>query len=284
MKIGLILSGGMAKGAYQIGALRAIGEHLAPEEISYISAASVGAINALAFSGGQLELAEELWRSINRGADRIFLSSLYKSEFFKHAVSSAAEISPLCKKLYTPVLNFRRREVVYLDLLSKSTEDRALYVRAAMTFPPFSKPVNIHGDLFCDGALADNIPYRPLLACEVDYVICIYFDNYDYIFESEGFTHKVIKVPFAEDSRFISTSLWFTKEGISDMIRLGYQKTARILQCVLGQGKDNAELIYERIRGMNDWNTPKKLHLTGDMIVNNVNRLFDKFAKRKIVD
>lgn len=284
MKIGLILSGGMAKGAYQVGALRAIGEYLAPEEISYISAASVGAINALAFSGGQLDLAEQQWREINRGSDRIFLSSLYKSEFFRSAVSAAAEITPHCKKLYTPVLNFRSREVMYPNLLSKSTEDRALYVRAAVAFPPFSKPVNIHGDRFCDGALADNIPYHPLLACNPDYVICIYFDNYDYIFESEGFTHKVIKIPFAEDNRFLSTSFWFTKEGISEMIRAGYQKTTRILQCVLGGGKDDPELIYDRIRGMNDWNPQKKLHLTGDMIVNNVNRLFEKFAKRKIVD
>ena len=44
MNIGLVLAGGFAKGAYQIGALRAIREYFEPEDIEYVSASSIGII------------------------------------------------------------------------------------------------------------------------------------------------------------------------------------------------------------------------------------------------
>ncbi len=284
MKVGLILSGGMAKGAYQVGALRAIGEYLEPEQIQYISAASVGVINAIAFSGGNLDYAEQQWTDINRVSDKIFLSSLYKSEYFKNIISEVSKIFPQCEKIYTPVLNLLSREVIYPNLLQKDPEERALYIRAAVAFPPFSKVVNIHGQSYIDGALADNIPYHPLRSCDPDYIICIYFDNRNYIFESEEFTRKIIKIPFAESSRFLSTSLQFTRQGTADMIREGYRKTFHILECVFSKGNTDTEQIYKHIQAMNDQNTGKKFLLTGDMIVNNINYFFGRFAKRKIVD
>ena len=45
MHIGLVLSGGMGKGAYQIGALTAIDEFFNPSEFEYVSAASIGVLN-----------------------------------------------------------------------------------------------------------------------------------------------------------------------------------------------------------------------------------------------
>ena len=47
--IGLVLSGGMAKGAYQIGALQAIDEFFKPSDFSFISSASIGALNSYAY-------------------------------------------------------------------------------------------------------------------------------------------------------------------------------------------------------------------------------------------
>ena len=44
-KIGLVLSGGMAKGAYQAGALCAINEYFSPTDFDYVSSASIGTLN-----------------------------------------------------------------------------------------------------------------------------------------------------------------------------------------------------------------------------------------------
>ena len=60
MNIGLVLSGGMAKGAYQIGALKAILNFLPIDEIKYISCASVGTLNGYAFAVNKLEHAEKI--------------------------------------------------------------------------------------------------------------------------------------------------------------------------------------------------------------------------------
>ena len=50
MNIGLVLSGGMGKVAYQIGALRALNEFIPLKEIKYISFASVGVLNGYAYA------------------------------------------------------------------------------------------------------------------------------------------------------------------------------------------------------------------------------------------
>ena len=44
MNVGIVLAGGFAKGAYQVGALNAIREMLPKEDVKYISCASIGAL------------------------------------------------------------------------------------------------------------------------------------------------------------------------------------------------------------------------------------------------
>lgn len=71
MRVGLVLSGGGAKGAYQIGCwkrLRASGL----DRFEAVSGSSVGAINAVFVATGRLERAEEAWRRL-RGRDVIGL-------------------------------------------------------------------------------------------------------------------------------------------------------------------------------------------------------------------
>lgn len=64
--IALVLSGGGAKGAYQVGVWKAIVESGLYENIDTISATSIGAINAVLFSSYQLEESLGFWREINR--------------------------------------------------------------------------------------------------------------------------------------------------------------------------------------------------------------------------
>ena len=64
MNIGLVLSGGMAKGAYQIGALKALNHFIPLEEIKYISCASIGVLNGYAYATESLDRAEKMWKNI----------------------------------------------------------------------------------------------------------------------------------------------------------------------------------------------------------------------------
>jgi len=72
--IGIVLSGGGARAAYQVGALRALLPYLkqSPEQISVIIGSSIGAINGLVFAAGLRQGAEQavdaleaMWRERN---------------------------------------------------------------------------------------------------------------------------------------------------------------------------------------------------------------------------
>jgi predicted acylesterase/phospholipase RssA len=65
MRLAVVLEGGGAKGAYQVGVLKVLDE--APDvEIVAVSGASIGALNAAFFSRGDLQQLESLWRGIRR--------------------------------------------------------------------------------------------------------------------------------------------------------------------------------------------------------------------------
>ncbi len=282
MKIGLILSGGMAKGAYQLGALRAINEYLSPEDIQYVSVASVGIINAMAHFSGQLDWAVNKWMHINDEKEKIFLSGMLKSKYFFDLVEEASTFPVPIEKMYVPILNIMRREVIYPNLANATPELRAQYVKAAVAFPPFGKAVKIDGRSYFDGALVDDIPFYPLVACDLDYVICIYFDSYNYVFETDKFTGKVIKIPFESDSKFLKTSFWFTRDSIQTMMEEGYRKTKEALDDVFSEGVDDIEMIYTRIRERDARHVGDTIRITGDVIVSRANEVFRRFAKRHI--
>ena len=64
MKFGLVLSGGGAKGAYEAGAIKAMGEMDVIEKVYGVSGTSVGALNTLVFAMDDIALMEELWENI----------------------------------------------------------------------------------------------------------------------------------------------------------------------------------------------------------------------------
>ena len=75
-KIGLVLSGGMLKGAYQVGALKNIRERFSVPAFRYISAASIGALNSYAFLMDRLDMAEQFRPSL--GSDEACKELLYR--------------------------------------------------------------------------------------------------------------------------------------------------------------------------------------------------------------
>jgi predicted acylesterase/phospholipase RssA len=60
----LVFSGGGAKGAYEAGIAAAFLARGVP--IKLVAGTSAGALNATLIAGGQLDVLEELWRSVTR--------------------------------------------------------------------------------------------------------------------------------------------------------------------------------------------------------------------------
>lgn len=64
-KYGLVLAGGGGKGAYEVGALKAVEELGLLKDVKGISATSIGAVNMVVTQGSSISKAYELWRNID---------------------------------------------------------------------------------------------------------------------------------------------------------------------------------------------------------------------------
>lgn len=281
MNIGLVLSGGMAKGAYQVGALNAISEFLPINEIKYISCASIGVLNGYAYATGKLKCAEEMWKNACIENVPSFVSTVLKSDIIQKTIESIHNKSDrLDSVVYASFFDILHRNVVYKNLASIGNQEIPLYLKASVALPIYNKPVALDGTSYFDGAMIDNIPVFPLLNHELDYVICIYFDDTSYKFESACFDNKVIKITFPSES-VLKQSLVFTKGSINQMMNDGFNRTTDILSSVFMNGYNDIEYVHKVIENKNA-NETQSLRITGDVLVTNLNKVAQKFAKRRI--
>jgi predicted acylesterase/phospholipase RssA len=277
--VGLVLSGGMLKGAYQIGALRAVGEFFKPSDFSFVSAASIGALNAYAYLTNGLDKGIELWNGVG-GGERRFVPAILRSGYLREAVRGIVSDAEIGCSFYVPLVNIRKRTLLYADIGRVKPENVRNYLRACVSLPVFNAGVQINGEHLYDGAMIDNIPIQPLLKHQIDYVVCIYFDNHNYTFESRYLDNKVIKINFP-DNKTASDSVIARDGSIERMIDDGYALAKRLLDYVLFSGKDDVNSIYAKIEDLNAMNTGGgKLRVTGDIVVDNMNKITKKFMKR----
>lgn len=285
MNIGLVLSGGMAKGAYQIGALKAIEKLIPREDIKFISCASIGVLNGYAYATNNLGMAEKMWRRLCTTEDsRIFISQLLKSSLLqKNIIKLHKPDQKLPPKFFSALFDFTHKSIVYKNLSSIDSSKIPSYLRASVAMPVYNKPVKIDDVCYFDGAMIDNIPVYPLLKYNLDYIICVYFDDTCYKFESDVFDNRIIKITFPSKN-VLKQSLLFQKDSIDDMIKRGYDRTSYILKAVLSSGHDNLNEIYSTIEQINQeyQTSSSSLRITGDVLVTNLNKITQRLTKRKI--
>ncbi len=274
-KIGVVLSGGLAKGAYQIGALEAIAEYFEPQEVFAVSASSVGALNAYAYFCGSLNSAKEMWTDINQFKKRVSVFTLLKSPYLQTVLEDLTTHDLLCEHFYMPLLQLRERKTLYNDLTEIDLTKRKDYLNAGVSF---IKPYKLEGKYYFDGALADNIPIFPLEEHDLDYIICVYFDNCNYIFDSPEVDSRVIKIAFDEDN-ILSKSLIFSREATEKMIDMGKCKTKKILDFAFANGTEKEE-VHKQIAALNKKNKNRKMRVTIDTALRSINALAKRLTKR----
>ena len=283
MNVGIVLSGGMAKGAYQIGALRALSNFIPLGEIKHISCASVGVLNGYAYVTGNLDKAEELWKSICNDDVRLFISKILRSSLLQQGIKSIydpdKEIAP---SFYCSLLDFNRRNIVYKDLSVAEKENLPLYLKASVAMPLYNRPVQIGEASYYDGALVDNIPVYPLMKKNLDLIICVYFDDICYKFENAYFDNKIIKINFSGEST-VKQAVVFEKDSIEKMIDDGYNKTMQVLENVFAEGYSDLDYVYDAIERLNRNKKSSSIRITGDLLVTNLNKITQKLTKRKIL-
>ncbi len=199
--VGLVLSGGGAKGLAHIGVIRALEENNIP--IDYVSGTSMGAIiGALYASGYTPDEMEELVKSDNFKKWASGEIDKRYNYFFKQKNPTSAmfnlnfskEDSVTVARLPTNLVPTHQMDFAFLEILANvsayanynfdslfvpfrcvaadiynnvavvfDTGDLSQAVRASMTFPFYFKPITIDGQLLFDGGMYNNFPYQVLV-------------------------------------------------------------------------------------------------------------------------
>ncbi len=277
-RIGLLLSGGMAKGAYQIGALKAIRERFAPSDIACVSAASIGALNAYAYVHDFLPDAEQMWLSVSEEMDYKWFAKAMKASVIEKLTNHIVKDEPIANRFYVPLFDLSTHTLKYVDFSTIEADKSIDYLSACVTMPVYCEGVKVDGANYFDGAMIDNIPVYPLVKEELDYVLCIYFDSSYYMFENEAFNRKIIRLTFP-DNTIISNSIVLSQDRTQYMLREGYEQTKAILDDVFANGSDDLSYIQDKIDERNGDSQNRKIRITGDFIVSNINRAAKHFVK-----
>jgi predicted acylesterase/phospholipase RssA len=180
-KIVFVLSGGGAKGSFQVGVLKKLTEKGIIPDVIY--GTSVGALNAAGYSYIGIDKLEEIWLKIKRNSDiikfqlgTIFFTTkgLYSTAPLRSLLESFIQGTPSIKT--TPVVcvnNLYTGSVVYIDPLTCPRYGMTFVdaVLASASMPLAMEPVN---DVWVDGGVRETVPLRIAIdegAVDI-YVIC----------------------------------------------------------------------------------------------------------------
>jgi len=258
---GVVLEGGGAKGAYQIGAIKALKE--LNVEIGGIAGTSVGALNGAMIVQDDLDEAYKIWFNINPSALFNIKEEHYRElknfEFnknnimyiinrIKHIMNNRGIDISLLKELINEKINesnlrkskmdfgivtvslsdFKSMELFIEDIpTGKVTE----YLMASAYLPVF-KLEKLDGKLFLDGGLYDNLPINLLINRGYKDIIAIRTLGM-------GRTRKIssdnAEIKYIIPGEDLGRALDFNKQVARKNLKLGYFDAKRMLMNLKGK-------------------------------------------------
>ena len=267
MKIGLVLAGGGARGAYQIGVWKALRKLDIDKYINSISGTSIGGLNAMLFSQGNLELAEEVWLNID--IEKIFPTDhkdlLAKSlllaigsknlNLIKKYIPKAINGGDIArdglieivdkyldfdkirnnnKTCYAACSEIPKLEPKYFKINNYSNEDIKKILLATSALPMIYESEHIEGKNYLDGGMTDNVPIQPVYGEDCDIIIVVPLELNFKVNRALYPNSKIIEItPSEMEEGFIDGALDFTKDNSIRRIKLGYEDTINQLRPIM---------------------------------------------------
>lgn len=258
----MALEGGGARGAYQIGAWRALRE--AGIRISAVSGTSVGALNGALIAMDDLERAEQLWSNIHYSevmdVDDEEMGSLLRGDLHGLDIHKVAEkltglirnrgldVTPLrnwIRQVADPeairtadkefyIVTFSVSDKKELELRARDLTDEELYdMLLASAYLPAFRIERLDGKLYADGGVRDVLPLHVLI--ENGYTNIIAMRLYGFgvmrpVQIPEG-THVYTIAPREK----LGGILEFEAEQSQKNMRLGYYDAMRFLYGLKGE-------------------------------------------------
>lgn len=187
-KVGIALSGGSSRCAFQIGVLETLLELGVRPALSV--AVSGGVWNGAALSAGTVHRLRHYWRAFARMPyldvrNLLRERSPYRfTEMHQRTFSRYVGVerlrAPEALPLFVGVTRLRDQQGTYFD--ARMVEDPLALLLASNYVPPFyTRAPRIEGERYGDGGLTDNIPYEKAFAEGCDAVVLVTMKG-----ESEG--------------------------------------------------------------------------------------------------
>lgn len=262
--IGIVLCGGFAKGAYQIGFMKALRKRISSRDKIYIAGSSVGAINGYALASDRIKEFENLWKSIDAKGLRSFIRLAKKEVIFDYIDKLADKNIKDNMNIFAECIKYPSMQLETFDLKNFSFKEIRQILKASISVPRVMKPVEISGKFYADAGVIDNMPIRLLNKINLDYIFLIHFDTISPIRHEEETEGKIIEFNFLEDQKIVSSSFDLSYESVSKMIEIGYNKTEKILDSCFAN--EDCQILNKKY-------CDTKLKINGDFVMNRLNRL-----------
>lgn len=257
-KIGLCLTGGGARGAYQIGAVAALQELGILKSIKAYSGTSIGSANALMLATNTLEVCKNVWLEMNddnlkkseglierlkRDGLRVFEEGIYKIDALQSLMEQHVKKRKFKNlKVYATVAEVGEERATFFDILKasykhyKRQENHANYIElnklnkelmiktviASCSIPIVFSPVKQNGKKYYDGGMFDNVPVQPLIEAGCDEIIVIHLHKLQ-LFRASNYPEVVFHEIKHKGS--LGSVLAFTKEHSEQIYQYGYEDT-----------------------------------------------------------
>ncbi|TOF47467.1 patatin-like phospholipase family protein, partial [Vibrio parahaemolyticus] len=189
-KLGIVFSGGGGKGAYEVGAWKALHEFGLDKNVEAVAGTSVGGLNGALFVQGDVEAAEKLWRGISKDqimslnkdnlarkaatyASTLFTPSLaaravlaitglsqaqglFNQSGLKHLIEKSGacdDVSQSQIPFHVCALNSSTRKLEYPDLTDKTPTSIVQWLLASAAIPIVFDGIEIDGTTYFDGGV-----------------------------------------------------------------------------------------------------------------------------------
>lgn len=244
---GLVLEGGGAKGAFQIGAWKALRE--AGVRIKGVAGVSVGALNGALICMDDIERAEKIWQDINYDKVMNMDGNIVKE--IKNVVKDKGlDIEPLKKlihetidedkirestcELYATTFSLTDKKLINADV-KKLPEGEMENMLLASSFLPVFKTEKLGGKLYTDGGGFNNVPLDVLVDRNYKDIIVIRIYGIGLDREKKVKIPKDTQVYHIAPLEDLGGILEFDKKRSRKNMALGYLEAERLLYGLAGR-------------------------------------------------
>lgn len=295
--VGLVLSGGGGKGAYQAGVLKALYYAGVLKDVTAISGASIGAVNAMLYAMGDISLLEKCWMDIDMDVvfdidmamikeNRLAFSRNAMDKLFdKFIDQKVIKDSPYDIYFSLTDVTDGSQKGEYVKVDGESLENMKTYLMASTALPVIYEPVKINEKSYKDGGLTDNNPVTPLYEQGIRKFIMIRL-SYGTTFDTSKFPDAefIIINPSHDLGSLISGTLNFIDSEKELKFILGIKDGERAIKTKFE--KDPIYIEMERTLAESDYkllidsyNQQKKMDALSKSVSDNLD-IFNKIADK----